>query len=153
MILITSFKKKPKFITGISISRWQPRGFNFASLKLLAPIDRFGKRLEGFLDHNEYRKLYKAVLMERKAAVEAWLETLDRNKDIALVCWCNIEQQRLKGYETIMCHSILVGNTIKKHRPDIMVFVDWDRYRYPIWNHNLPPFDEQKYLRKTRKLI
>jgi len=157
LILMTSFKKKPAGFTGISVARWQPKGYRLPVLKLLAPVDRFGEKLTGFKSSSDYRKIYRAALLERKEAVRSWLATLSPKVDLAFCCWCNLEQQRLKGYQTIMCHTILLGMTIRKYRPDILVFLDWDRYRYSIWKHNLPAFDPAKYKqdqkRNARRLI
>lgn len=153
MILLTSFKKKPNSFTGISVARWQPRGYRFPVIKMLAPIDRYGDPLTGFKDHQEYRRLYKAALSDRSEAIHSWLASLSTKIDLALCCWCTIEQQRLKGYETIMCHTILLAHTIKRYRPDVMVFLDWDRYRYSVWKHRLPVFDPARYKRKTGGLI
>lgn len=150
MILITSFKKKPPFIEGVSVARYQPRGFKLPALKLLAPIDCFGDKITGYQHHGEYRRLYKATLESRQAAVMAWMESLNRRNDYALCCWCNIEQQRAKGYETLMCHTILIAFSIRKHRPDIPVFLDWDRYRYSVWDHRLKPFDPVRYLDRKK---
>ena len=155
MIILSSFFKKSEGIPAFSVARWQPRNFHLAELRFLAPMDRYGVKLKGFIDHHGYRKLYKAVLMDRKEAVLNWLDSLRRDKDMVLCCWCTIEQQRRKGYDTVMCHTILLGKTIKKHRPDILVFVDRDRHLYSAWPHNFRLYDLNRRKRhgRSRQLI
>lgn len=144
MIVLSSFFKKPDGIPAFSISRWQPKNFHLPELRFLAPMDRYGAKLKGFIDHTEYRKLYKAALMDRKEAVLNWLDSLRRDKDMVLCCWCNRAQQLRKGYETLMCHTILLAFTIAKHRPDIYVFLDYDRYKYSAWQHNFRLYDPNR---------
>jgi len=148
MIVLSSFNKRPDGIPAFSVARWQPRGHHLPELRFLAPIDQFGHKIKGFYDHREYRRLYKAVLQTRKEAILNWLDSLSPKQDMTLVCWCTIEQQRLKGYDTIMCHTILLGNTIRKHRPDILVFVDADRFQHSIFKHRHPLFDPRKRRRR-----
>jgi hypothetical protein len=154
MIVLSSFFRKPDGLPAFSVARYQPKGFHLPELRLLAPMDRYGVKLKGFIDHREYRKLYKAALKDRKEAVLNWLDSLRPNKHFVLCCWCTIEQQRRKGYDTVMCHTILLGKTIIKHRPDILVFVDRDRYLYSAWPHNFRLYDPTRRKRhgKARQL-
>lgn len=148
MILLTSFKNLPKNIFAYSIARFQPKGFFLPEIKMLAPIDMFGRKLEGFNSHHEYRRLYKATLETRKEAIENWIKGIDRNRNFALTCWCTIGQQLAKGYNTIMCHTLLIGFSIAKRRKDILITVDQDRFSHSVWKHNFSLFDIRKYKRR-----
>lgn len=147
MIVLTSFAKQPKGIPGISIARYQPKNFRLPELRFLAPMDRYGNKLQGYLDHKEYRALYRAILLDRKAAVLSWISSLDKNKTFALICWCNSLQQAAKGYSTIMCHTILLGFSIAKRRKDILVTVDQDRFSHSIWKHDFSLFNIKRWRR------
>lgn len=148
MILLTSFKNLPKNIFAYSVSRWQPRGFNLPELKFLAPLDMFGRKLEGFNSHHEYRRLYKATLETRKKAIENWIKGIDSRKTFALICWCNSLQQAARGYSTIMCHTLLIGFSIAKRRKDILVTVDQDRFSNSVWKHNFSLFNPKRFKRQ-----
>lgn len=138
MVILTSFKQSVKYPgEKYSIARIQPKGFNYKELKFLAAIDEKGKKLqmENIQDDtlNVYKEALRRGLKKRWHLVNAWLNSLSHDKDIVLCCWCPYSEsssKQMKEYGTFACHSGLIGQMIRKNRPDIQVVLDEDRQKY-----------------------
>lgn len=140
MVILTSFKQSVKYPSEkFSIARIQPKGFNYKELKFLAAIDEKGKKLqlknlqEDSL--NGYKETFKRGLKKRWHSVNAWLNSLSPDKDIVLCCWCPYSEsssKQMKEYGAFACHSGLIGQMIRKNRPDIQVVLDEDRQKYLV---------------------
>lgn len=60
----------------------------------------------------QYINGYRRLLASRWSQVKAWLDSLDANSDMTLLCYCHIGK---------FCHRQLLARMIQKWRPDITV--------------------------------
>jgi hypothetical protein len=88
-------------------------------------IDSFGpSRILKFED--ELRKYY----VKKWDEINKWLESLKFDDQIALCCWCphsKTSKQQLKDHNSFLCHTLLIGKMINRHRPDLIVQCDDER--------------------------
>lgn len=132
-VYLTSFVKSVEYnCPKYSVARRQPKGFNYPELKFLAPISSTGEILRLSTFPNDPVANYAIALKEaykyRWDVIKSWLCSL--SEDIALCCWCPYSkstQRQLKEYGVFVCHTGLVGQMIRKWRPDIEVVLDSDR--------------------------
>jgi hypothetical protein len=47
-------------------------------------------------------------------------------RDVAFLCWCSLAQQKKKGRDTLMCHTVLIAEVLARIL-DAPVFVDEER--------------------------
>lgn len=116
----------------LSIARWQPRhGPRYRTLRFLAPFRADGTPIQ-MMPPEEYRAQYLQHVLfgPGRERINRWLEGLDPEEDVTLLCWCNKERQA--GYPRLFCHSILVGYLIRLRRPDVEVVFADGRER-PVW--------------------
>lgn len=84
-------------------------------LDFLAPTWEMVKRYK-YADHDRevYIEAYRNLMVRRWAKVKMWLDSLDPNEDITILCYCR---------EGAFCHRKLIASMIRKHRPDLQVVV------------------------------
>jgi len=118
--------------TSISVARWMPKNMNMQVIQPFAP-QAYGRKLTGFHSVDEYYELYMNTLLSRRQEVMRHIENLIQNfgnSTPVLCCWCTIEQQRRKGYNTIMCHTIPLAWILRQH--GLEPLFDDDRIQYGI---------------------
>ncbi len=119
-----------------SVARWQPQGYSFNELLFLSATDKYGNKLllRNFDNPIEdYQKALKEGYKVRWSEIKRWLDSLDEEKHIVLVCWCPYSistQEQIKHHNNFCCHTGLIGKMINRHRPDITVVLDEDRDKY-----------------------
>jgi len=154
MIILTSFKEAnwiaEKLNIGkeniYSVARWQPRGYSFKELSFLSATDKDGNKLllRNFENPiQDYAEALKEGYRARWKEIKQWLDSLDNDKDIILVCWCPHSSQtkkQIEEYGTFCCHTGLIGKMINKHRP-VTVVLDRERHKNLV-----PEWKPEKYL-------
>ena len=139
MITFTSFKKSHLYAgEKFSVARYQPKGFRYQETSFLAAEDENGERIK--LRNTEdsiaqYKKAFRRGCKVRWPEIEAWLKSLDAAKDYVLCCWCPYSQsseKQLKDTGVFACHTGLIAQIIRKHRPDIQIAMDTDREKHLI---------------------
>ena len=144
-ILLTSFKaakhlEEPWEV--FSVARWQSKATSYPELKFLTPVDAQGTPIhtDGSFSAEaieKYRTDFFLGLAARKEKVLEWLSTLDDSQHIALACWCCPQQAKGRvWFERIgafPCHTVLIGQLIRKKRPGIQVGLDADRQAYSCY--------------------
>jgi len=148
-VLLTSFKASRHLDvmydatwTIQGVARWSPKDFRGESLRFLVPVDERGDMIytDGSYSQaaiDKYRADYFEALKSRKPAVRQWLSELDPEQNLALACWCCPQQGKGKVWfqrtGRFMCHTMLIGQLIRKYRPDIEVEPDADREAYSVF--------------------
>lgn len=139
MVTLTSFAKSGQFRgKKYSVSRWQPKGFQYPVLDFLSAVDAAGKplKLQKFSDPlTDYKKAFIDGIKARWDRVYPWLKGLRPSEDVVLCCWCPYSatsQKQIKEFGTFACHTGLIGQLIQKFRPDIKVVLDNDREKHLI---------------------
>lgn len=138
-VILSSFKRygrlgrylgfKPR---AYSVARYQPKGSRFPELSFLAPLSGMAvpRNYGAFEDYLAlYETSLKQAYAERWSDIKSWLDSLDGNDVIALLCWCpdtDQARQQLKQFGRFACHTGLVGKMLNRHRPDIEVWLDRD---------------------------
>ncbi len=129
-----------------SVTEFQPRIYAFKELTFL--FAKGGKE--------EVREVYK----ERWKEIRRWLQGLDREEKVILICNCphtRHGREQIKQSGRFYCHTGLIGKMINRHRPDITVVLDGDRER-----RLLPDWKPERYIsveeavdmeRKKRRLV
>lgn len=139
MIVITSFKKSYQYEgQKFSVARYQPKGFHYTELSFLAAEDENGDRIK--LRNSEdsiaqYKKAFRRGCKARWSEIDEWLKALKPEDDMVLCCWCPYSQssnKQLKEAGVFACHTGLIAQVIKKHRPDIKILMDEDREKHLI---------------------
>lgn len=134
MIIFTSFKNSHLYAgEKFSVARYQPKRFYYTELSFLAAEDENGHRIK--LRNTEdsiaqYKKAFRRGCKVRWTEIDEWLKSLDEASDYVLCCWCPYSQssdKQLKETGSFACHTGLVAQLIKKHRPDIKILLDDDR--------------------------
>lgn len=102
------------------ISRTAGRGmkkslYNWGVVQCLIPgWDLVRAYRSGSLSQDEYGRAYIALLQERWSEVRRWLESLDPEEDLTLLCHERDGQ---------FCHRWIVADLVRRHRPDVDVVV------------------------------
>jgi|ERR1700719_1041852 len=115
MIVLCSIDDIQKYARGTiyRTSVGDTRGMGkYEGIPCLYPLKKemvWAHRYKGMSDA-EYNDRYGALIDERWAAVHAWLESLQANKDITLLCYCP---------EGTFCHRSLIATLIRTYRPDL----------------------------------
>lgn len=130
-IYLQSFFSEPKGYP-FSVSRWQPRGYNYYSLDFFKPIDRFGNPIKE-VKPEVYIEYYSYVLIRNYKEIKDWLDKVyKKGEDISLLCWCNKERQ--KKYNKLYCHTILIGYFLEKIKGNKNINIIYlDGRDNPIW--------------------
>lgn len=151
MIIFTSFKKSYQYAgQKFSVARYQPKGFHFTELSFFAAEDENGDRIKlGNSDNSiaEYKKAFRKGCKARWAEIEIWLKALKPEDDLVLCCWCPYSkgsEKQLKDTGVFACHTGLIAQMIKKHRPDIRVALDEDREKHLVkdWSIKSDPLPQ-----------
>jgi len=133
MITLCSFAHAEEFAKGtrFSTARWQPKGCHYPSLWFLAPFRADGTPIK-MMPPDDYRREYiqHVLFGPNRERINKWMEKLDAEEDITLLCWCHKERQ--SGYPKLMCHTELIGYLLRERRPDIEV-VFADGRDKPVW--------------------
>ena len=119
-IYITSFvdAKRRGRPNATSIARYQPAGFDYPELRMLAPFREddspiYWKEYTAETFKDEFMK----ALASRFDRIQMWARGLRMNDDLTLCCWCDSTRS--------WCHSTLVGQILESLRPDIeIVYLD-----------------------------
>lgn len=130
MILMTSFVKRPLDMIAYSVARWQPAHETLPEKKYMAP-----KKVE-IKDAEDFYKKYIDLLTTgtRWYQIQRFIEReKKRERDVALCCWCTISQQRLKGYNTIMCHTIPLGWLLKESGLTVKLDEEREEFGIKMW--------------------
>ncbi|SMB96816.1 hypothetical protein SAMN00808754_1668 [Thermanaeromonas toyohensis ToBE] len=126
MVYLQSFFSEPR-ATPYSVARWQPRGYRYPELRVLAPLLPDGRPIKR-VSPDKYLDLYAGALASRWQDVKktvSWLKKVDA----ALCCWCNPERQ--KGYEKLFCHTILIGFLLEEAGVPVVYL---DGREKPVWD-------------------
>jgi len=117
VVFITSFKeaKMHNRPNPQSIARWQPKGFDYPELQMLAPFREDGSPiLWKQMGPDQYKDEYmKAIGSRFYDQIRPWLQQLKATEDVSLCCWCDETRT--------WCHGTIVGRIIESTRPDIDV--------------------------------
>lgn len=142
MIILTSFRESLNLVKYsaysnaklYSVSRFQPKGFNYIPLPFFAAIDKHGNKLslstsgiQGYID--DLYGYYDTVMDD----IDEWVNNLKLNDIDILCCWCpyaSHSRKQMKTYNTFICHIGLVVREVEIRRDDIMIFMDYDHYAY-----------------------
>lgn len=94
----------------VSISCSVPKGFKVDNkLSFLAPnAELLTDWKNSKIDEAEYTERYRAQIKHDWKQVKAWLDSLNSQEDLTLLCW----------ERTGFCHRNLVAKLIKHYRPD-----------------------------------
>jgi hypothetical protein len=142
MVLLTSFKKAKtldRHWKVFSVARFQPNRCYYQELGFLSATDSKGEKIkptstsEG--DLMKFSDTLKEGYRARWSEIEEWLKSLKTDDRIALACWCPYSEDsrgQVKKEGHFACHTGLIGKLIKKHRPDIQVWLDDDRHTHLI---------------------
>lgn len=134
-VLLTSFfeAKKYEIENKYSVACWKPDWCKYIDLEILFPKDINGIRLrisncENSIDKyiDELREAYS----DRWDKISNWLESLDRNKQYILCCWCpssSSSKEQLKNTGVFFCHTTLIGKMVRLHRSDLITKLDFAR--------------------------
>jgi len=114
-----------------SVATFQPSGFSYQQLIFLAPIDETGNRIRLSVFSDEHIEQFKKAVFlayeSRWSTIKKWLLSLSNDEDIVLCCWCpysGSSKQQTKDHGCFICHSGLVAQIIKEHRPDLNIVMD-----------------------------
>jgi len=134
-VILCSFANVDEHARGeiFSVARWQPRGGKrYRTLWFFAPFTKEGEPIK-MKPPEEYRREYieHVLFGPQRDRINRWLDRLDPDEDITLLCWCNKERQQ--HYPKLFCHSILIGYLIRERRPDIEVIFTDGREK-PVWD-------------------
>jgi len=134
-ILLTSFfeAKKYELDNKFSVACWKPEWCKYKELDFLFPLDINGIRIRlgncnNFVD--EYIDVLREGYFDRWEKIETWLESLDKNQQYVLCCWCpssSSSKEQIEHTGKFFCHTTLIGKMIKIHRPDLIVKLDYAR--------------------------
>ena len=123
-----------------SVARRQPRGFYYPVLDFFAPQTDNGIPL--LLRHfddpvNGYKDAYYALMRLRYRLIQGWVNNIPAGTKIALCCWCNNTygqgSRQVQEHGTFVCHTVLIGQIIKKIRPEVTIVLDPDREKYSAY--------------------
>lgn len=151
-VILTSFRTWRRsgepggYENAYSVARWQPTGYCLKNLPALAAVDKRGQKmlLRHYTDPlNGYRNDLREAYAARWRAIKQWLNNLDNKQDIYLCCWCPYSTQtssQITVHGTFACHTGLIGQMIRRHRPDIDLIMDKDREQWltPSWRPEVP---------------
>ncbi len=135
MVILTSFTKSRQYAgEKYSVARFQPEGYGYPTLHFLAATDKDGEvlHLKDLTEESVSEFCTKLKAKYRKAwkEIKSWLDELTADRDIILCCWCpysRTSQGHVQQHNKFFCHTLLIGQMIQKHRPDIKVVYDDDR--------------------------
>ena len=100
------------------VSRYAGRGlkksqYGWGVVRCLAPDWELVKAFRsGMLSQEEYSAAYRRGLEESWGEVQSWLSSLSPDEDITLLC---------HEPEGKFCHRRLIGELVKRYRPDVPV--------------------------------
>lgn len=131
-VLLSSYHYAKKIDSDkFSVARNKPFWCTYPDLQFLAAYDSNYNPLT--LDsyspsqivkfEDELRKFY----VKKWDVISEWLESLKSDCKITLCCWCphsKSSKQQLKDYNGFICHTLLIGKMINRHRPDLIVQCD-----------------------------
>lgn len=129
-IYISSFKRSSRYPgEKFSVATFQPTGYNYSQLAVLAPYGCDGRRLRFSMfpenPKEEYEKAFRAAYKSRWVHIKKWMNSI--SSDIVLCCWCpysSSAKEQIKQHGYFCCHNGLIAKMLVRHRPDLEIVLD-----------------------------
>jgi hypothetical protein len=116
----------------VSVARFQPDGYKYDEIRILAPQDAFGSPINT-LNTDVFLEMYCTILARNKDTILKVLNRLSVSDfDYTFCCWCSKERKRVSK---VACHTILIGYFVELYGRDLDINIHYmDGREYPMWS-------------------